>query len=128
PRRAWRRNAARGSPAPLRGRATAHLPDAEAVAPRASEGRRGARLRRLPQLDPRADRRARAPHPLGARRRPGRRPDEARALRRRGSCRAGSGVTTASRAHGSHVTVAVGYIAIERALDGHVADAMRTIS
>src|SRR5213592_258555 len=82
PRRARRRDPARSSAAPLRGAATAGVSDAEAVAPRAGEGRRGAGLRRIPQLDARADRRARAANAVGAGGRPGRRPGEARALRR----------------------------------------------
>ena len=46
--------------------AAAGLRDAEAVASRAGEGRRGAGVCGLPQLDARADRRARPPHPLRA--------------------------------------------------------------
>src|SRR5438876_7566413 len=88
PRRARVRDAARGGAAPLGGGATASLPHAETVATRASEGRRGTGVRRLPQLHARANRRARSANALGARSCAGRRPDEARALRRGGPCRA----------------------------------------
>jgi DNA helicase-2/ATP-dependent DNA helicase PcrA len=61
------------------------LPPASAparVAPSARRPTRSPRLRRLPQRDARGDRRPAAPNAVRARARPGRRPGEARALRR----------------------------------------------
>ena len=84
PRRAGRREL-RAQAGPRRRAERSHVPRAQALASAAREGRRDPRVRRLPQLDARGDRRPAADDDLGARVGAGSRAGEARALRARRS-------------------------------------------